>query len=80
MDNSRELARLLRKAQDLHLAKTRPPVWFVTGVFEGEEVPQPSDGVDTFKPWVIIHVDGKRPADDKGIPKGKLCPLSGLEY
>lgn len=76
MDNSRELARLLRKAQDLHLATTRPPLWLVTGVFRGEAVPEPPDGVATFKPWIVIHVDGERPVDDKGKPVGKLCHLT----
>ena len=76
MDNSRELARLLRKAQDIHLAKTQPPLWLVTGVFEGEQVPEPPDGVATSEPWIVIHVDGKRPAGDTGNPIGKLCPLS----
>ena len=76
MDNSRELARLLRKAQDLHLAKTQPPMWFVTGVFEGEEVPEPPAGVATYEPWIVIRVDGKRPADDTRKPEGRLCPLS----
>ena len=75
MDNSRELARLLRKAQDLHLATTRPPLWLVTGVFEGEETPRPPGGVAVFEPWIVIRVDGKRPADDTGKPIGKLCPL-----
>ena len=75
MDNSRELSRLLRKAQQVHLAKTQPPLWLVTGVFEGEEVPEPPVGVATYKPWIIIHVDGKRPADDTSKPIGKLCPL-----
>ena len=76
MDNSRELARLLRKAQELHFAKTQPPLWLVTGVFEGEETPPPLDGVAVFEPWIVIHVDGKRPANDTGKPEGKLCPLS----
>ena len=76
MDNTRELARLLRKAQDLHLATTRPPLWLVTGVFEGEEAPPPPEGVAVFEPWIVIHVDGKRPADDTGKPEGKLCPLN----
>ena len=76
MDNSRELARLLRKAQDLHFAKIRPPLWLVTGVFEGEEVPEPPDGVETFQPWIVVRVDGDRPANDTGQPIGKLCPLS----
>ena len=75
MDNSRELARLLRKAQDLHLAKTQPPMWFVTGVFEGEEVPEPPAGFATYEPWIDIRVDGKRQADDTGKPEGKLCPM-----
>ena len=76
MDNSRELARLLRKAQQVHLEKTRPPMWLATGVFRREEVPEPPDGVETFEPWIIVRVDGKRPADDNGKPVGKLCPLS----
>ena len=76
MDYSRELARLLRKAQQVHLEKTRPPMWLATGVFRREEVPEPPDGVETFEPWIIVRVDGKRPADDKGKPVGKLCPLS----
>lgn len=76
MDNSRELARLLRKAQDLHLATTRPPLWFVSGVFLGEAVPEPPDDVATFKPWIVIRVDGERPAEDPGKPIGKLCPLA----
>ena len=57
MDNSRELARLLRKAQDIHLAKTQPPLWLVTGVFEGEQVPEPPDGVATYEPWIVIHIE-----------------------
>ena len=64
MDNSRELAKLLRKAQDLHLASTRPPLWCVTGVFRGEEVPEPPNGMATFTPWIVIHVDAERPATD----------------
>ena len=75
MDNSRELARLLRKAQELHFAKTQPPLWLVTGVFEGEETPPPPDGVAVFEPCIVIRVEGKRPADDTGKPEGKLCPL-----
>ncbi len=76
MDNSRELARLLRKAQDLHLAKTQPPLWLVTGVFEGEETPRPPCGVAVFEPWIVIRVEGPRPANDTGKPEGKLCSLS----
>ena len=76
MDNSRELARLLRKAQELHFAKTQPPLWLVIGVFEGEETPPPPDGVAVFEPCIVIHVDGKRPAGDTGKPEGKLCPLA----
>lgn len=76
MDNTRELSRLLRRAQDLHLATTRPPLWFVEGVFKGEEVPEPPSGIATFQPWIVIHVDADRPANDNGKPIGKLCPLS----
>ena len=75
MDNSRELARLLCKAQQVHLEKTRPPLWITTGVFRGEEVPEPPDGVETFKPWIIVRVDAERPATDKGKPVAKLCPM-----
>ena len=75
MDNSRELARLLRKAQDIHLAKTQPPLWLVTGVFEGEQVPEPPAGIATYKPWIVIHVNGKRPAGDTGKPEGRLCSM-----
>ena len=75
MDNSRELARLLRKAQQVHLEKTRPSLWITTGAFRGEEVPEPPDGVETYRPWIVVHVDAERPADDTGQPIGKLCPL-----
>ena len=75
MDNSRELARLLRKAQQVHLEKTRPPLWFVEGVFNGEKVPEPPAGIATFRPWIVIHIDADRPANDNGEPIGKLCPL-----
>lgn len=53
-----------------------PPFWLVTGVFRGEEVPEPADGVETFEPWIVIHVDTDRPANDNGKPVGKLCPLN----
>ena len=76
MDHSRELQRMLQRAQQIRLARSRPPFWLVTGVFRGEEVPEPLDGVETFQPWIIVHVDGERPADDKGKPVGQLCPLS----
>ena len=76
MDNSRELARLLRKAQQVHLAVTAPPFWIVTNKYEGEETPLPPDGVATFKPWLVFSCEGKRPEGDAGQPEGRLCPLS----
>ena len=75
MDHSREISRLLRKAQQVHLEKTRPPLWLVSAVFHGEEVPEPPDGVETFKPWIVIHVEGERQGDDTRKPVGILCPL-----
>ena len=66
MDNSRELARLLRKAQQVHLEKTRPPLWIATGVFRGEEVPEPPDGVETFKPWIVVQ-DEETPSPPDGV-------------
>ena len=75
MDHSREISRLLRKAQQVHLEKTRPPIWFVEGVFNGEEVPEPPAGIATFQPWIVINVDAYRPASDNGKPIGKLCQL-----
>ena len=76
MDHSRELQRMLQRAQQIRLARSRPPLWLVTGVFRGEEVPQPPDGLGTFQPWIVVHVDGERPADDTGKPVGNLYPLS----
>ena len=76
MDHSRELQRMLQRAQQIRLARSRPPLWLVTGVFRGEEVPEPPDGVETFQPWIVVHVDGERPADDTDNPVGNLCPLS----
>ena len=66
---------MLQRAQQIRLARSRPPFWLVTGVFRGEEVPEPPDGVETFEPWIVIHVDADRPANDGGTPEGKLCPL-----
>lgn len=76
MDNSREMARLLRKAQDLHQETTRPSFWIVTGVFHDEEVLEPPGGQATFQPWIVIGVEGKRPADSLGKPEGKLSYMS----
>ena len=76
MDNSRELARLLRKAREVHLAKTAPPIWMVTNKYEGEETPSPPDGVAVFTPWLVFSCEGERPEGDTGKPIGKLCPLS----
>lgn len=76
MDQSRELQRMLQRAQQIRLARSRPPLWLVTGVFRAEEVPEPPDGVETFQPWIVVHVDGERPADDTGKPVGNLYPLS----
>ena len=78
MDHSRKISRLLRKAQQVHLEKTRRPIWFVEGVFNGEEVPEPPAGIARFRPWIVIHVDADRPANDNGKPIGKLCPLQQL--
>ena len=75
MDNSRELARLLRKAQDLYLVKTRPPIWMVTNKYEDEETPSPPVGLAVFKPWLVLSCEGKRPEGDNGNPIGKLCPF-----
>ena len=75
MDHSGELQRMLQRAQQIRLARSRPPLWLVTGVFRGEEVPEPPDGVETFQPWIIVRVDGDRSANDTGQPIGKLCPL-----
>ena len=66
---------MLQRAQQIRLARSRPPLWCVTGVFRDEEVPEPPDGVKTFEPWIVIYVDGERPVDDTGQPIGKLCPL-----
>ena len=76
MDNSRELARLLRKAQQVHLAVTAPPMWIVTNRYKGEETPLPPDGVAVFEPWLVFSCEGERPEGDTGKPEGKLCPLS----
>ena len=76
MDNLRELARLLRKAQDLHFAKTRPRIWMVTNKSQGEDPPLPLGGVEVFEPWLVFGCIGKRPERDAGKPEGKLCPLS----
>ena len=76
MDNSRELARLLRKAQQVHLEKTRPPIWMVTNKYEGEVTPSPPDGVAVFEPWLVFSYEGERPEGDTGQPIGQLCPLS----
>ena len=54
MDHTRELARILRKTQDLHLATTRPPLWFVEGVFNGEEVPEPPAGICSVDPAGLL--------------------------
>ena len=70
---------MLQRAQQIRLERSRPPLWFVTGVFRGEGVPEPPEGVETFQPWIVVRVDGDRPADDEGTPEGKLCPLQGLE-
>ena len=48
-------------------------MWLVSGAFRGEEVPEPPDGVEIYRPWIIIRVDAERPATDKGKPVGKLC-------
>ncbi|WP_188021990.1 hypothetical protein [Synechococcus sp. RS9907] len=66
---------MLQRAQQIRLARSRPPLWFVTGVFRGEEVPKPPEGVETFQPWIVVRIDGERPADDKGTPEGKLYSL-----
>jgi len=66
---------MLQRAQQIRLARSRPPFWLVTGVFRGEEVPEPPDGVKTFEPWIVIYVDGERPVDDKASPEGKLCSM-----
>ena len=66
---------MLQRAQQIRLARSMPPMWVATGIFRGEEVPEPPDGVETFKPWIIVGVDGDRPANDIGPPIGKLCPL-----
>ena len=69
------LQRMLQRAQQIRLARSRPPLWLVTGVFRGEEVPEPPDGVETFQPWIVVRVDAERPATDKAKPVGKLCPM-----
>lgn len=73
MDNSKELARLLRKAQNIRLAKTQPPLW-IAYRFEDEEIPQPPDGIELFMPTMCITIEGSRPADNKGKPYGQLSP------
>ena len=50
MVNSRELAKLLCKAQDLHSAETQPQLWMLTEKYEGEETPKPPYGVAVFTP------------------------------
>ena len=67
---------MLQRAQKIRLARSRPPLWLVTRVFRGKEVPEPPDGVESFQPWIVVHVDGERPADDTGKPVGNLYPLS----
>ena len=71
VDNSKELARLLQRAEKLRVNITRPPFW-VGYRYSDELVPEPPSGQDTFKPHVIITVDGSRLASDKGIPSGYL--------
>ena len=73
MDNSRELA-IAAQSTTSAPEKTRPPLWIATGVFRGEEVPE-LPMVETYRPWIVVHVDAERPADDTGQPIGKLCPL-----
>ena len=75
VDNSRELARLLRKAQQVHLEKTRPPIWMVTNKYQGEETLSPPDGVPVFEPWLVFSCEGERPEGDSGKPIGNLCPM-----
>ena len=73
MDHSRELARLLKRAQQIKLAATRPPIW-IAYRHEGEDIPQPPEGVETFTPWIVITTDGPRSADDPGRAHGCLYP------
>lgn len=73
MDHSRELARLLQRAEKLRLDVTRPPVW-VGYRYSDEPVPAPPSGQDTFKTHIIITVDGSRPDNDPNRAYGFTCP------
>ena len=73
MDNSRELARLLKRAQQIKLTATRPPIWIACR-YEDEDTPHPPDGVETFTPWIVVTTEGARSADDPGRAHGHLYP------
>ena len=66
---------MLQRAQQIRLARSRPPLWCVTGIFRGEEVPEPPEGVETFQPWIVVRVDSARPIGNEGTPEGKLCAI-----
>ena len=75
MDHSRELARMLKRAQQIKLSATRPPIW-IAYRYEGEEIPEPPDGVETFTPWIIVTIEGEREAGYLNRAHGRLCPQS----
>ena len=75
MDHSRELPRLLKRAQQIKLSATRPPIWIVYR-HEGEDIPLPPDGIETFTPWIVVTIEGESETDYLNMAHGRLCPQS----
>ncbi|MGC6481974.1 MAG: hypothetical protein ACON4T_00175 [Synechococcus sp.] len=63
---------MLQRAQQIRLARSRPPLWMISDIYGDETAPEPP--VEVFG-TIIVRCEGKRPEGDTGKPVAMLCPL-----